>query len=145
MWGHYASNHTGLCLGFDVDESIAMPITYISKRLSFDELFTRKMTKEEISRISNIYMTTKFSHWRYENEVRITAILDPSGDDIQFSYFCDQVKLRSVHVGVRSDITRSAIFDALGSDFRDEVKVVNTRLAFRSFKIVTQRNRNLWK
>ena len=27
MWGHYASNHKGLCLGFDVNDAITAPVT----------------------------------------------------------------------------------------------------------------------
>jgi hypothetical protein len=31
MWGHYADRHTGMALGFDVDESFVKPVVYAKK------------------------------------------------------------------------------------------------------------------
>ena len=29
MWAHYAGNHTGVCLGFDVPDELAYDIKYV--------------------------------------------------------------------------------------------------------------------
>lgn len=145
MWGHYADSHRGLCLGFDVDDNIAMPVTYVSKRLNFDEYGTAKYTKAESKALAEQLISTKYSHWRYEKEVRCWHPLDPDDDGIQFSYFGKQIKLREVYIGFQSRITRSDVQAALGDELEGVVKVINTRLAFRTFKVVTQRDRKLWR
>src|SRR5260221_5940403 len=34
LWSHYASKHRGIALGFDIDDSFAIPISYAEKPLS---------------------------------------------------------------------------------------------------------------
>ena len=94
MWGHYAQNHQGLCLGFDIDEAIAMPVNYVTKRLPFDHYLDPATSKEEIFALAARFIATKYSHWRYEKEGRSWASLNPEGPDIQFSQFSRQVRLR---------------------------------------------------
>jgi len=41
LWSHYASRHTGLCLGFDVPDDCLGPVSYSRKRLVVEaESFT---------------------------------------------------------------------------------------------------------
>lgn len=145
MWGHYADSHRGLCLGFDVDDEIAMPVTYVPKRLNFDEYMTGKFTDAEASSLAAKLVRTKYSHWRYEKEVRCWIPLNQNDDSIQFHYFGKQIRLREVFIGFQSEITRPDIQAALGDELEGVVKVINTRLAFRTFKVVTQRDRKLWR
>jgi len=145
MWGHYAESHRGLCLGFDVDDHIAMPVEYVPRRLPFDHFLAPETSEKEVRVLAARFASTKYSHWRYEKEVRCWASLDPDGPDIQFYYFGTQIRLREVHIGFQSPITRKMVADALGDDLGGQVKVNNTRLAFRTFKIVTQRDQKLWR
>jgi hypothetical protein len=145
MWGHYAQNHEGLCLGFDVDEAIAMPVDYVRHRLPFDHYLDPATSREEIFALAGRFARTKYSHWRYEKEVRTFASLDPDGDEVQFQAFNRQVRLRQVFIGFQSPITRQMVVDALGDDLADEVKIISTRLAFRTFRVVTQQDRRLWR
>lgn len=144
MWGHYAQNHQGLCLGFDIDEAIAMPVDYVRHRLPFDNYLASATCREEILALAGRFAKTKYSHWRYEKEVRTFSSLDPEGDEVQFQPFNRQIRLRQVFIGFQSPISRQMVTDALGDELVGEVKIITTRLAFRTFRVVTQRDRRLW-
>lgn len=143
MWGHYADRHRGLCLGFELDDTRAMPVRYVRHRLPADRIFHPETRSEDVAKIIQQLVSTKFSHWRYEQEVRAWASLDPVGPAIQFKYFAEDMKLTHVFIGASSSIRRQMISDALGDEL-SAVKIVSTRLAFRSFRVVTQRNPALW-
>ncbi|WP_235425674.1 DUF2971 domain-containing protein [Cellvibrio mixtus] len=69
MWAHYGSNHTGVCLGFDKNETLlfdAKPVHY-----SFDRPTLAFSTHKEISDqdIKNIFFN-KSKEWEYEKEWR---------------------------------------------------------------------------
>lgn len=144
LWGHYADRHRGMCLGFDVDDSIAMPVTYVRKRLPADDFMKETMSNSDRRLLAGKLASTKFSHWSYEQEVRCWSKLDPEGPDIQFSSFNKKLQLKEVILGFQSPVTREAVTAALG-DLEHEVAIKNTRLAFRTFRVVTQQNRALWK
>ncbi|MEX3858214.1 DUF2971 domain-containing protein [Paraburkholderia sp. BR10923] len=36
IWAHYGAKHYGVCLGFDVPDSLAMRVSYEPNRLDFD-------------------------------------------------------------------------------------------------------------
>ena len=145
MWGHYAEGHRGLCLGFDVDDRTAMPVEYVARRLPFDHYLAPEMSEEEVRALAARFASTKYSHWRYEKEVRCWASLDPNGPDLQFFNLGKQIRLREVYIGFQSPISRQMVAKALGRDMEDRVKVNNTRLAFRTFRVVTQRDKRLWR
>lgn len=145
MWGHYADSHHGLCLGFDIDDAIAMPVNYVRRRLPFDHYLDPATSEDEVRALAGRFAATKYAHWRYEKEVRCWVPLDPDGSDIQFHYFGTRIFLRHIYIGFQSPITRGMIFAALGDELADAVEVTNTRLAFRTFRVVTQQNHKLWK
>ena len=69
MWSHYANNHEGLVLEFDVAEAIeaffpAFKITYSSHYPILN--FLNKNEKEYFK-----LLTTKYSNWNYEEEWRL--------------------------------------------------------------------------
>lgn len=89
-------------------------------------------------------LTTKFSHWRYEDEVRLFVRLevpDPCG--LYFKPFDADLRLREVIVGAASTQSRRDISDAVGAHVSD-VTVRKPRLAFRTFRVVEQRRAALW-
>ena len=145
MWSHYADNHRGLCLGFDVDEAVAMPVEYVSRRLEFDHYLDPATSEGEVRALASRFAATKYAYWRYEKEVRCWASLDPNGPDLQCHYFGKNIQLRQVFIGFQSKVTREMVFDALGDEMAKAVKVISTRLAFRTFRVVTQQNKKLWK
>ncbi|WP_343928101.1 DUF2971 domain-containing protein [Pigmentiphaga daeguensis] len=142
QWSHYADRHRGLCLGFDVADGL-FPVSYASKRLKPD--FPAMQAGGALAEAHMRQMlTTKFSHWRYENEYRLFVPLrEPDNKGLFFFEFCEKVALREVVVGHNSTITRAELIGALG-DIARHVKFCKARLAFRSFRIVRQGLAKLW-
>ena len=143
QWAHYADKHKGVCLGFDVVISRCTPVEYVQERLDFHGL----AASGEVPLVE-VLMTlwkTKFSHWSYEDEVRLTLPLNefPIDGSHHFHNMDDSLKLRQVIIGCESDFTRAQVRDALGEQISD-VEVFKVRPAFKTFKMVRNRNGSLW-
>jgi hypothetical protein len=142
QWSHYADNHRGICLGFDITTDV-MPVTYVRKRLTPDFAAIQARGAAGQDHVFQM-LTTKFSHWRYENEYRRLVRLErKDAKGLYFSDFDEQVILREVIVGHNSTISRYELAKALG-DLTSEVEVWKARLAFRSFRVVRQMSNKLW-
>jgi DNA-directed RNA polymerase sigma subunit (sigma70/sigma32) len=123
---------------------MAMPVEYKAKRLAREsrQLLNGPITRETARRL----LTTKYSHWRYEQEVRVFVSLEDKDKDSEGRYFAEfspDLKLVAVIVGARSEISRGQISEKLGS-ISSQVDVFKARLAFRSFQIVRNKNESLW-
>lgn len=145
LWSHYADRHRGICLGFDMPDECLVAVKYQSKRLEPEiaALHGEGPTAEnEMQKV----LSTKYSHWRYENEVRCFVTLDEKDklNDLYFFDFSPQLLLRQIIVGHCSTLSRAELHDALG-DLATDVSVCKARLAFRSFKVVRQKKRTLWE
>jgi hypothetical protein len=68
LWSHYAMKHSGVALGFDVDEKIALQVSYQSRRLR--ENLPKGATSITRS-LAKLLICTKFESWAYEREWRI--------------------------------------------------------------------------
>ena len=143
LWGHYAERHEGVCLGFEVNEARAVPVAYITKRIGTRRLEDANASDKSADGPPSL-AAMKFANWRYENEVRLWARLDEEGPDLQFAPFGPDMMLRSVHLGSRYDVTHAQFTKALG-ELASDVEIVTTRLAFRTFRVVTQRDRSRWR
>ncbi len=90
MWSHYANNHSGFLLEFDVDKShktnqqLAKLETdeffeEVAKNLFYQEvIYTDKRPKiqvhkkeEDLSKLVNNLFLTKAENWQYEKEARV--------------------------------------------------------------------------
>ena len=92
------------------------------------------------------FLFTKYSHWRYEDEVRCFVTLedrDPESD-LYFAEFSDKLRLAVVIVGAESRVTREMLGNALG-DLAGHVQTFKARLAFKTFRVVRQRDSRLWE
>ncbi len=63
--------------------------------------------------------------------------------NMYFTDFSGKLKLAKVIVGAESTLTREAVLAAL-KDLATSVELIKARLAFKSFRVVRQRNRKLW-
>ena len=104
MWAHYANNHTGFCVSYDMElntelSSCTFPIQYTDERIDITSIMDRqaqqmvqefeKQSKQGKKKIllddlSLIYMTTYFCNikhisWSYENEFRCTTAANAPG------------------------------------------------------------------
>lgn len=145
QWSHYAEKHRGLCLGFEVPDKHLGAVKYSPKRLPVrpEQLLNyRQLDPETLTTL----LFTKYSHWRYEKEVRSFVTLEEidAEKNMYFADFSNDLKLVKVIVGSESTISRDDIRDALGN-LAPNVKSFKARLGFTSFRVVHQRNQNLWK
>ena len=133
-----------MCLGFDIPDEHLGPVTYSRKRLvvEAESLRNPRELNEETARR---FLFTKYSHWRYENEVRCFVTLEEKDPDknLYFAEFSDKLRLAAVIIGAQSSVTRETLRTALG-ELSDNVETIKARLAFKTFRVVRQRDPKLW-
>ena len=144
QWSHYSERNRGMCLGFDVPAGLLKSVSYSRNRLPWEryEVINNQQAGEDfIERV----LSTKFSHWRYEQEMRLFVRLDRAAEQSGFYYmdFSPELALKEVIVGSSSSVSRSQIEDALGN-LAANVRCWKARLAFKSFRVVKQRKASLW-
>ncbi|MBI5007142.1 MAG: DUF2971 domain-containing protein [Nitrosomonadales bacterium] len=144
MWSHYAQMHSGLCLGFEIPDIHIGKVFYSRNRLvaNLEKLSNPAgLSIDEAKK----FLFTKYSHWRYEKEYRSFVTLEDIDPEtgLYFADFSNQLKLKRVIVGAKSELSRLDISLALG-ELAPEVETFKARLAFRTFRVVRQRNEKLW-
>lgn len=144
QWSHYADEHRRLCLGFDVPVKELHGVSYKPKRIDLD----LARLSNDVSPTDKYWLqilTTKFSHWRYENEKRCFVRLEDRKLDggRYFEPFSERLVLREIIMGPDAKISQDELYEALG-DIAPNVSILKARLAFRSFRVVRQRKRSLW-
>lgn len=144
QWSHYAEKHRGMCLGFDVADQSLGTVNYLRRRLIVEIERFRDPRQLDVGTFQR-FLFTKYSHWRYEDEVRCFVTLEDKDPEtgLYFADFSDAMSLKQVIVGAESSITRRELRDALG-DLEDSVDAFKARLAFRTFRVVRQRDERLW-
>ncbi len=68
MWSHYASKHTGLCIGYS--PPINWPKDYVCLEVDYPEIIIKKNFHEDIEIVLQYWILTKALDWKYEEEVR---------------------------------------------------------------------------
>lgn len=139
LWSHYANRHKGVALQLKIRNDIALPVKYRKNRFEID--FEKKIrlkeniTKEETEGI----WLTKFESWKYEEELRIICLKKDctKKNGLLFHPLNDDISLKGIVLGPLCQITVDDIRSAL--PINKEIEIIKTRLAFRSFDIVTQR------
>ncbi len=137
QWSHYANHHKGICLCFDIPTELLTEVRYVKNRITMSGIIDYKLMQR--------ILTTKFEHWHYEEEYRLFISLDPTTEEngLYFSDFSNELQLKKVIVGGRSEITRSKLNGALGK-LADQVEVFTARPAFKTFSVVRNKNEALW-
>jgi hypothetical protein len=144
QWSHYAAKHTGLCFGFDIPAEILTRVRYTRRRLKPDvEVIERGPdARREMLKV----LSTKYEHWRYENEVRLFTKLNDKDPDngFYFAEFSSKLDLKEVIVGPLSSVGHDELKEVLG-DLACMVEIFKARLAFKTYAVTRQRNVALWK
>jgi hypothetical protein len=85
-------------------------------------------------------------HWHYEDEVRCFTKLKEKDTEtnLYFVEFSEGLKLTQVIVGSDSRILLNDVKRAL-TGYGSSVEVFKARPAFRSFKVVRNRDASLWE
>ena len=137
MWSHYADEHKGMCLGFDVPDDLLTKVDYRPDRLAMTE---NDLEDGEPSRaLLHRLVFAKYDAWSYEAEVRIIVPFaePPRAGKLQFKCFDQDLKLTEVIVGARCEKTKKDIQAALKGR-TDGLELKRARLAFKTFDVVTQ-------
>jgi hypothetical protein len=132
LWSHYAEKHRGMALGFDLNDSMAVPIRYVTDRPKLDRFAT--------SVTVDTWMYTKFEHWRYEDEVRVQAALNDREDVHYFADFGADMALREVILGVRCETPIDEVRAAVAG-FEQPVAVTKATLAPDKFAVIAGHTR----
>jgi hypothetical protein len=138
MWAHYANNHSGVCLGFDVPDDKAHPISYVPDRQLLrlnPKLPLGGVTEELLFKM----LTTKYEHWRYEEEWRVWSNLDEPdpGNGEFYVDFGPSLELREIIIGARCKRSASD-FDRVLGKVDQPIEIIKARAAFETFTMVQQ-------
>jgi hypothetical protein len=107
------------------------------------ENFFKHVGEDQMSDI----FATKFIHWSYEEEVRqlISFETEPDDGKVCFYPYSDELQLRQVIIGPRSEFCVEDIQEAIKDYGGGGVEIFQARLAFRRFEVVRQKDETLWK
>jgi hypothetical protein len=134
IWSHYAEQHCGLCLGFEIAEDLATPITYSATREPFPDIDAL----DEPQRLDAVMrmLHTKFDDWRYENEVRASIKLDfdTVENGLFFVDWGEHLRLVEVVVGMRSATCQRELEEALNG-YGHPVTFIKARASHTSFEV----------
>lgn len=141
QWAHYAENHQGVCLGFDINDEKLARIHYAADRVPV--VLMEHAIEERDEQAVLRFLFTKFEHWQYEQERRIICALESADIDGHFyQSFSDDLRLREVIVGARNTtLTKRELSGALNT-YRD-VNYFKVRPAFRTFTMTKQLDKRL--
>jgi hypothetical protein len=145
LWSHYAEKHRGFCFGFDMPDQYLSKVSYTRKRLILETEQLLSLGSRDIETQVEKFLSTKYAHWRYENEARCFCALEDldKKKKMYFAEFSDNLKLVKVIVGAESNLTRETIDNALG-DLAPHVEILKASLSFKTFRVVYQKNQKLW-
>lgn len=151
MWAHYADNHRGVCLEFDVTAENIFKVTYKSRKLFKGISLETYRNHVNHGNIREVY-GTKAKDWAYEKEWRLLVGLQGSscireernGQELHFVPIDSSVmKLKKIHVGFRCSLGINEIEKDIFK-YQNSVDVVQVRPAFSKFKVVPQRDQKFW-
>ena len=143
LWSHYGDKHRGICLGFDIPDEFVKPVTYQGKRLA--SRIEQVVARHSNETVGYKLLTTKYEHWRYEDEVRLILKLKdvPGEGDHYFAPFGSGLRLREVITGHRCQLSSRDIRGVVESAGHRAL-ITRGRLAFRTFTVVRNRAAQNW-
>ncbi|EKN4689576.1 DUF2971 domain-containing protein [Yersinia ruckeri] len=137
QWAHYADNHRGVCLAFDIEDSCLTDVTYHKKRLINDSNMDLKQG-----------LAKKFDDWKYEKESRIiidlnSKLVTKDGCGNYFVSFDEKLIIKKLMFGTNlTDDEIKEFYHQLKSDL-DCIELKKVRPAFQTFSMVNKKDWNL--
>jgi hypothetical protein len=135
MWGHYADRHTGIALGFEGKDTTFMPVNYASSPLPISREPDSNLPKPTLAEVSML-LCTKFSDWRYEDEVRVFIALDETTKEsgLYFYEFGKDIILREIILGPKCEIPIEKV-RKLVEHFTPSVQVIKSSISHGTFRV----------
>lgn len=141
MWAHYATCHTGVCLGYDLlslrhyivlknRESCLIPVRYKESIVPIKDFQGMEML--------HTWFGSKHAMWQYEEEIRMISrplILDEN----RKYYFKIPVEIiKEVHLGTSINSEKRAEIMKLAKDRFPHVKIFQVKADYSSFTLIKQ-------
>jgi hypothetical protein len=136
LWSHYGDKHAGVCLGFDVQNTLLKDVQYSSSLKSIETEIKINPAQINTELLFEL-LFWKFQDWAYEQETRILVRLDECDKDgaLYFYPFSDDLVLKEIIVGSRCKKTPKDIL-RLGDLGTKNIEVIKSRLAFKSYRVI---------
>lgn len=152
IWSHYADNYSGICLGFDIDDSYLCQVRYVRDRVITTEAEMQDALSRGGSLETSSLLATKFEHWGYEEEKRVFYHLNEDEviheGDLYFVQFGTMFKLREIILGPRyspSDDAATQKEISLAKQSLEWCEIKTARAAFGKFEVVPQNDKRRQK
>ncbi len=134
MWSHYADEHKGVCVEYDISGSVCekpIKIDYTSGRgILISDLVNWILNDSEKAktRVENKYFYSKAGQWSYEEEWRYVSKLQGC-QSLQFP-------ITGIYFGMRSDISVISSIVKLMSEAKPTINFFKTSVSNTSFEIL---------
>ncbi|SFH85471.1 Protein of unknown function [Collimonas sp. OK307] len=139
MWAHYGDKHTGMCLGFDIEDGPHLTkIDYVSRRLPSPIDFSKPLGGVDEPMLAKC-LNVKHSGWKYEKEYRLRAALQERRDSNYYNSFNNGMALREVIIGARSTLSIVDVAEAIGTEPEANVEIWTARAAHGTFNMCANR------
>ena len=101
QWAHYADNHRGVCLKFEIKDNLLQEITYLDEPKKISS--KNENWKTEIGSMT-LY---KYKGWAYEEELRIPIDLKKTAKEgrLYFASMIGALKPTAVFTGLRCELS----------------------------------------
>ena len=136
LWGHYGDKHRGICLGFNLKKTCTHRVKYENERIPVEPGTQGNLLKLD-SKLKNLLLLTKFSHWKYEDEYRVFVPLGKADKEgpLHFWPFGQHLELAEVILGPLCSVSLKYVRQLTQSQYPHAV-TFQARPAFKSFKVV---------
>lgn len=132
LWSHYADKHKGIALGFEIPHSLLMEVCYVDSLPEYTVGELLAWGEPEMKR----HLTTKSTHWKYEDEFRVfISLKGKEADGLYYVPFSEDLVLTDVVLGVRCEAENDQI-QGLIRGFQKPVEIIRARLDSTSFSVV---------
>lgn len=128
LWSHYADNHSGMCLVFDIEleNSNGLYEVNYTEQFPMIDLSDKEKIHEEILRI----VTTKPKEWAYEQELRQVYIMK----NMKYEY---QGKLVQIIFGCRTKLDDIKMVANIARRYNPEIEISRTYPQPNTYKLAT--------
>ena len=145
LWSHYASSHTGICLGFDISGGDS------SANFDMDVLYQPNLLQiqrpEDVNLdLANRLLRTKHESWSYEQEVRMLVNLNdpPDSQGLSWFEFGRLLVLREVIIGAQCHPAVSRRIQQTTNPFGDAVQCWWAAMRSDAFLLIKQAHPPYW-
>jgi|ERR1051325_1157417 hypothetical protein len=133
LWSHYATKHTGVCLGFDIRSELVKDVLYVNERPDLDDQTSPFIVHDDLK---ERLLLTKSNYWLYESEIRMIIELSRMTKEGQlyFRPFDTDMILAEVILGERCTLQSKTVCELVRRTNPNAV-VFRSRTEFGSFKV----------